>query len=171
MDRGARLKDKNHEGITPFTVAWIAKKWDTVAHLLGIPKVIENVQQHGAELLKAAIKQDAGQVVHALLVNLPEEVIKDNVNGMLDDALTAGKKDVARALVQSGADLNHRNGRGFTRLMQAAEQGRAEEVVMLLELGADSEIKDYRGRTALMIATISGKVDVVRRLRQHGAKN
>lgn len=170
LDRGAHLDDRNHKGITPFAAAWITKNWATVVHLLDKPKIIDNVKQYGPKLLKAAIKEDAAGVVYALLAKLPEDVVQDDVNEIFDEALAAGKKEVAQALVLCGADINRRSGRGLTRLMQAAEHGSGDEVAILLELGADTEVEDFRGRTALMIATTSGKVDIVRRLRQHGAK-
>ena len=80
--------------------------------------------------------------------------------------------DVAavKALLKAGADVNGRDGAGWTPLQRAAEEGNAEVVTALLAGGADSEAR--RGRhdwTALHYAAWFGEADMVKALIEGGA--
>ena len=67
-----------------------------------------------------------------------------------------GYADIARLLIEAGADLNRTNGNGGTALMFATLFGRNEIVKILLEAGADATLKDVRGLTALHLAGQQG---------------
>ena len=58
------------------------------------------------------------------------------------------KRDVARALIEGGADVNLQNNEGSTALHTAAFLCRLEIVEMLLENGVDKEILNNFGSTA-----------------------
>jgi ankyrin repeat protein len=69
--------------------------------------------------------------------------------------------DVARALLDGGADVNGRAKSGFTALMFAAQQGDLEAATMLVAAGANvnaatNEEGLWQGDTALLLATLSG---------------
>ncbi|KAH0623660.1 hypothetical protein JD844_006669 [Phrynosoma platyrhinos] len=66
-------------------------------------------------------------------------------------ALT-GKTDVARLLIDSGADVNARDKDGKTPLMIAALNNHEDLVTLLLERGADPEVKNEFGKGALEMA-------------------
>jgi ankyrin repeat protein len=59
-----------------------------------------------------------------------------------------GKTEIARALVDAGADLNFQNNDGSTALHTAAFFCRPEIVKMLLDKGADKTLKNKFGATA-----------------------
>jgi len=77
--------------------------------------------------------------------------IKEPAGGStpLITAVVFGKPDVAKALIEGGADLNLRNNDGSTALYCAAFFGRTELVEILLEKGADKDIRNNFGSTAL----------------------
>lgn len=63
-------------------------------------------------------------------------------------AAVFGRTDLAKLLVDAGADLNFRNNDGSTPLISAAFFGRPEIVELLLDAGADKSIRNRYGATA-----------------------
>ncbi|CAN0464218.1 unnamed protein product, partial [Hapterophycus canaliculatus] len=61
---------------------------------------------------------------------------------------------VIRTLVKAGAMIEAKDGRGFTPMMTAAEEGSKETVSALAALGGEVDAKEARGgkRTPLVIA-------------------
>lgn len=59
-----------------------------------------------------------------------------------------GKTDMAKTLIEAGADLNFQNNDGSTALLTAAFFCRPEIVKLLLDKGADKTIKNKYGSTA-----------------------
>ncbi len=84
-------------------------------------------------------------------------------------AVETGRRELARLLLEHGADPNAANRRGRTPLMEAALRGDLELVAMLLEAGADPHRQDRWGETALFDAVRAGHLAVVRRLLEAGA--
>ena len=77
-------------------------------------------------------------------------------------ATVFGKTEVARALIDAGADLNVTNNDGSTSLYCAAFFCRTEIVEALLENGADKSISNNYGLTAL--ESVSGPFNDVREI-------
>nr|XP_020467697.1 KN motif and ankyrin repeat domain-containing protein 3 [Monopterus albus] len=68
-------------------------------------------------------------------------------------AVSHGRQEMVRALLECGADVNAQDDEGSTALMCASEHGRAEIVKLLLEQpGCDISIVDNDGSNALSIA-------------------
>jgi quinoprotein dehydrogenase-associated probable ABC transporter substrate-binding protein len=67
--------------------------------------------------------------------------------------------DVARLLIQRGADVNATDKTGMTALMVAASHNNAPMVGLLLQSGADASAKNGEGQTASDIAKLNGNLD------------
>lgn len=67
-------------------------------------------------------------------------------------AVFAGHTDIARLLMERGADVNGRAPNDATVLMMAAREGREELARSLLDAGADPRAVNDRGETALVWA-------------------
>lgn len=80
------------------------------------------------------------------------------------DAARRGDVAMLKEFGKAGYDLNTRDGKGYTGLILAAYNGRAEAVDLLLAAGADACAGDKRGNTALMGAIFKGELKIARRL-------
>jgi NAD(P)-dependent dehydrogenase (short-subunit alcohol dehydrogenase family) len=69
-------------------------------------------------------------------------------------AATFGQTEVARALIDAGADVNQQNNDGSTALLTAAFLCRTEIVEALLDAGSDKSIRNNAGSTALEVVTV-----------------
>ena len=97
--------------------------------------------------------------------------------------ISISRPDVARLLLERGADPNARMKEGLTPLHVAARDGRVDVARVLLKHGANVGAEDNKGRTPFHAAVdyseegdwegdadyASGKLDVVRALLEHGA--
>ncbi len=72
-------------------------------------------------------------------------------------------------LIQQGADVNIKSGKGNTALVIASKNGYKDVVEVLLEGGADVHQKDNDGYTALIWAAEKGHKGIVEMLLQNGA--
>jgi ankyrin repeat protein len=83
----------------------------------------------------------------------------------LHAALAGPTPDLARSLLEAGADVNATQQDGVTPLHEAAHTGRVDLVRLLLEHGADPNARDGRGRTAADFAREGGHAEVLAALR------
>ena len=60
-----------------------------------------------------------------------------SLDEMLSLACRQGKQDIVELLLESGANVNHRNKAGNTPLLEACSQGHVDSARMLLDRGAD----------------------------------
>lgn len=87
---------------------------------------------------------------------------KDPMSGStpLITAAVFDKQDIARALIDAGADLSVQNGDGSTALHSAAFFCRVEIVQMLLDADADKTVRNNFGATAQ--ESVSGNFEEIR---------
>lgn len=76
-----------------------------------------------------------------------------------------GHADIARMLIDAGADVNYRNGAGQTALMMAAMFDRRDIVEMLVAAGAERDAVDAAGNTAQTVAAMQGNAAMAARMR------
>ena len=80
-----------------------------------------------------------------------------------------GHMEIARLLLDAGAEPNLWDCDGETALMCASSRGHVEIVRLLLDAGADKNFPDEYERTALMHASRNGHIEIVRWLLDAGA--
>ncbi len=78
----------------------------------------------------------------------------------LHSALSGGHKEMARILVEAGADVNLAGGEGYTPLHYTASAGDIETTRFLLERGARADVKLKDGRTPAELAAEGGFTDL-----------
>lgn len=125
----------------------------------------------GSELSEAARQGDAAEV-RALVASASEPELdapgRDGMTPLLW-AAQANDLEIARLLLEAGADANAGNRYGITPLWLAATNRSPRLVALLLEHGASASAALPHGETALMAAARAGDADSIRLLLEAGA--
>jgi ankyrin repeat protein len=111
-------------------------------------------------------------IVNFLLVECSHDVNDlgfDDNSTPLHLASGRGYVDVARILLEHGADATHQDELGLTPLHRASQHGHLEVVHLLLEHGTDVNARDHSNWTPLHGASQDGHLDMVHVLLGHGA--
>ena len=87
----------------------------------------------------------------------------------LHRAAKAGNLDGLKAALAAGADVNARDGRGWTALMHAVNKGYILLVEPLLAAKADLDVRGPDGATALFMAVAHGQTEIITLLVEAGA--
>lgn len=131
------------------------------------------------ELFDAAMEGNTLRVMELIKakadVNYTENVRKTEGGSIeewspLMSAVVAGKLEIVRALVKSGARVNYLNSMAVNALWIAANKGDLEIVRYLSKQGAYLNNSNYEDVTPLMAAAMNGHFDVVRFLVASKAK-
>ncbi len=85
-------------------------------------------------------------------------------------AASRGKVEIARMLIDAGANVNVQNEYGSTPLHVAARRVEVEIARMLIDAGAYVDVQDKSGWTPLHVAAIYGNVEIARMLIDAGAR-
>ena len=125
----------------------------------------------GSELSDAARHGDAAEV-RALVESAPESALdspgRDGMTPLLW-AVQAADVEIARVLLDAGANANAGNRYGITPLWLAATNRSPRLVALLLEHGAAASAALPHGETALMAAARAGDAESIRLLLEAGA--
>jgi ankyrin repeat protein len=113
-------------------------------------------------------------IVEFLMVEHSQDI---NARGFCDDetpllvASREGHSQVARVLLEHGADAGARNESGddWSPLERASCFGHVEVIDVLLEHHANVKARDKNGQTALHIVSLNGQPEAARVLLEHGA--
>jgi uncharacterized protein len=111
-------------------------------------------------LIEATLAGDVGRVRSHLQSNTDPDVT-DNTNTALTYAARDGFTEIARLLIDAGAEVNWIDREGVTPLILAALKGHPEITQLLLDHGADKTVVDQWGRTALDYALRRGEADPI----------
>lgn len=114
-------------------------------------------------LIAATLAGDIKEV-RSLLESGTDPNLIYNTNTALTYAARDGFTDIARVLIDSGADVNWIDGEGVTPLILAAFKNHLELVQLLLDHGADTTVRDQWDRTALDYALRRGEEDAIAQL-------
>lgn len=87
----------------------------------------------------------------------------------LHSAAAGQHLQIARALLEQGANPDLRQAGEFTPMHSAAQNGQREMIELLIEYDANLNPKSAEGKTPLDLAQENGHLQVVEMLREHGA--
>lgn len=187
---GADVNKTNDFGVMPISLAAINRNALIIDTLLRAGADANATLLTGETvLMRAAFAGDLDSVdvllKHGADINAKEPV-RDQTALMW--ALGERQTEVARRLVEQGADIHAQTTLRFTPLMFAAREGDLEATRNLLDAGADvnaralkmrdqrylvgragEHLKDENGMAALHVATVRGHAKVAALLLEHGA--
>lgn len=121
------------------------------------------------DFCEAAARGDVESVRHYLTLGFSADTRGPNGLTALGLAVRRRQKEMARLLIDRGADVNAGVGGGNTPLMEASSQGDVELVELLLASRADPGATNDNGQTALLLAVGEGQESVVRLLIDAGS--
>jgi ankyrin repeat protein len=130
----------------------------------------------GKELDESIRKVVTGGNVNELreLLDTYDDVTERQLNDIgrkaLHVAADVGDFDVAKVLIQNGADVNAVDKDNWTSLHIAAGNGNVDVAKLLIQNGADVNAEERYYCTSLHIAAGNGNVDVAKLLIQNGAE-
>lgn len=177
--RAAYLLEKKHAAIDGLDLQGEAPLHHAIT--MNSPSMVKFLIDHGANvnqrdrdgwtpLMTAAWVDDAEDAKLLLAHKADPDAASPQNFTPLGIALQYGKKSVALALIDSGADVNRRVGdAGYTPLMIAVAGHADEAVKSLIRRGADLNARNSGGVTALMIAAADDQPNLVALLLQSGA--
>jgi hypothetical protein len=161
LDQKLNVNAVDKQGVTALMLAAENNKVEIVKLLLK-KNADPNVEdQTGWTALMKAVYQGNTDCVTALAAQSRQEVNR----GLLIAALT-GRKEIAKILLDNGAEIDTRADDGRTPLMLAAGKGDNDLVSFLLKAGADPTRTDKSGATAGSLATAKGYKQLADRLQQ-----
>lgn len=133
----------------------------------------------GQNILTSAVRTNNADAVKLLLkhqaningTNLKIETRPNqwsNLSTPLMVALDSNLLEMAKLLIDEGANIYAKNQKDDTALFVASAKGFYEIVKLLIEKGADADAKNLDGETPLMKASKEGRLSVVKLLIEHG---
>jgi hypothetical protein len=176
---------KAHKAANPKTIEdilWIMAKaghTQLVAPLMNLSKVTRNCIHLQPIMMNVKFgRYGQTQLHHCAINGLTTSVksllsirninvnVKNDWNGStpLHYAAANGHIEIARLLLQNGADVDVKNNNGYTPLHWAAEQDNVDILHFLVENGADLEAQSNSGRRALHSAAFNGDLPFIQEL-------
>ena len=137
------------------------------------PSLVNSYSADGFTPLGLSVFFGHAENVNALLaagaeVNLPSrETMKVTP---LASASAAGQYEIARVLIEHGADVNARATNDFTPLHESAASGKMEFTRLLLEHGADVKARTSDGKTPLDYARAHNRDEIVELLSKYAGE-
>jgi ankyrin repeat protein len=143
-----------------------------IAAVLAVPAIAatEELTGYGPAIIQAVQDDDRAAVAELLKRKVDVNVREEDGATPLSWAAVRCNVEIARLLLQAGANPNLRNEQGIDALYLAIVNGSPAIVKLLLENGADANAARGDGETRLMTAARLGQFDVVKMLLGHGAE-
>jgi len=181
---GANVNEPNKDGMTPLIAGVMRDHVPTIKVLLEKGADIEKPNAEGYRPLAIAIAEDKFEVGKALMeagANVNTAAGPENLAPLMIVAAQTSPAegaiflpsstrplDIAKGLVERGADVNAKSNTGTTALMIAATHNNPPMIGLLIESGADIDAKNNQGKTAQDVAELNGNIEAAQAIRVLG---
>ena len=175
IELGADPNRPAADGMTPLVAAAMRDHVPSIKVLLENGADVEQPGLQGFRPLALAIAESKYEAAKALIEGGADLSVASGANGLTPLMLIAGQtgpaegarflpgstrpSDIAKALVERGADVNAQAKNGVTALMVAATHNSAPMIGLLMDAGADPALKNAQGLTASEMAEKNGNLE------------
>jgi ankyrin repeat protein len=173
LDAKARIDVANDYGVTPLSIACADAGGAFVKLLLEAGADPNGGLPSGETPLMSATRANNASAVEALIARGADVNARERSHGQtaLMWAFSRGYRDIARTLIDHGADVRAKSDAGFSPLLFAARQGDRDSVEFLLSKGADVNDTAKDGNSVLHVAVVRGHVELSEFLLARGANS
>ena len=177
LNVGAKVDARDDSLETPLHYAVREDKDEIAEILIQNGAYVDAVNKNGKSPLNLAV--DKGHL------NIVEIMLRHGVDGsnitnmrtkntnhtyhLLHEAADKGYPEVAKLLLENGADVDVRAFYNYTPLFYASKKGHVKVAKVLLENGADSNARQFDQNTPLHYAAINGHLEIAKLLLQNEA--
>jgi quinoprotein dehydrogenase-associated probable ABC transporter substrate-binding protein len=181
---GANVNQANNDGMTPLVAAVMRDHVPTIKVLLAKGADLEKPNAEGYGPLAIAIAEDKYEVAKTLMeagADVKTPAGPDNLTPLMITAAQTSPAegaiflpsstrplDIAKGLLERGADVNAKSNSGTTALMIAATHNNPPMIGLLIESGADVDLKNNQGKTAQDVAELNGNKEAAQAIRVLG---
>jgi ankyrin repeat protein len=172
LDRRADVASRAKSGITPLVLGAVSSDSAVVAILLARGARPESAKPDGYSALRSAVETSVPAIARMLLrrgADPNERYNPPRSERLLHRTVYHDSIDVARVLLEFGADVDPRDDNGLTPLHMAARDGNVEMIRLLLDRGAQIEARNKWKWTPLHFAASQKQLEAARALVERGA--
>ncbi|MEZ5828176.1 MAG: quinoprotein dehydrogenase-associated putative ABC transporter substrate-binding protein [Hyphomicrobiales bacterium] len=148
VEHGAKLDVPGQQGYRPLALALAEKKFEAAKALMDT----------GADVSVASGEEKLTPLMIIAAQTGPAE-------GSIFLPGSTRPTDIAKVLVEHGADINAQAANGMTALMIAATNNSAPMIGLLMDAGADPAIKNAQGKTAEDVANLNGNQEAAQAIK------
>lgn len=181
VELGADPNKHDGNGITPLAAALMRDHVPSIKALINHGANLEEPGQDDFRPLALALAEKKYEAAKALMEGGADVSISSGNDGLTPLMIVAAQTgpaegsiflpgstrptDIAKALVNEGADVDAQADNGMTALMIAAANNSAPMIGLLMDAGADPTVKNAQGQTAEDVANLNDNQEAAQAIR------
>ena len=181
VELGADPNKANANGLTPLAAALMRDHVPSIKALIEHGADVEVPGQEDFRPLALALAEQKYEAAKALMSGGADVSFASGTQGLTPLMIVAAQTgpaegsiflpgsvrptDIAKALIDAGADIDAQAKNGMTALMIAAANNSAPMIGLLMAAGADPDVKNAQGQTAIDVANLNDNKEASQAIR------